>query len=142
MFYRVTFSLLGAVGLASSASQSTAVGNVVTPDVGAAGTIQTVIADTMSTVPESMASTDIVSAVESPESTAERIMQEIEDMADQAQRERQEQQEQAQDSIKDEETNVDDISPEERARQDAMPRNPKKRMWEEKVEGDVKRDEL
>lgn len=143
MLYRVTFSLLGAVGLASSASQSTAVGSVVTPEIGATGPIQTVIADTLSTVPEITASTDSASTVESPESTAERIMQEIEDMADQAKREQQEQQEQAQGSIEDEETNVDDISPEERARQDAMPRNPKKRMWEENVEGgDAKRDEL
>lgn len=38
---------------------------------------------------------------------------------------------------KKEETNVDDISPEERERQEEMPRNPKKRMYEE-----GKKDEL
>lgn len=36
-------------------------------------------------------------------------------------------------------TNIDDISDEERARQEAQPRNPKKRMWEEDVRS---RDEL
>lgn len=42
------------------------------------------------------------------------------------------------------ETNVDDISPEERQRQAEMPRNPKKRMWEENVEGQKEggKDEL
>ncbi|EEH37738.1 hypothetical protein PAAG_00659 [Paracoccidioides lutzii Pb01] len=39
-------------------------------------------------------------------------------------------------------TNVDDISPEERRRQEAMPRNPKKRMHEEKFPEDRKKDEL
>lgn len=41
-------------------------------------------------------------------------------------------------------TNVDDISPEERQRQEEMPRNPKKRMWEENTEGQKqgKKDEL
>lgn len=45
--------------------------------------------------------------------------------------------EMAEDS-KHEETNIDDISPEERKRQEEMPRNPKKRMFE----AEVKRDEL
>jgi hypothetical protein len=36
-------------------------------------------------------------------------------------------------------TNIDDISPEERERQDEIPRNPKKRMYEEE---EVVRDEL
>lgn len=41
-----------------------------------------------------------------------------------------------------EETNVDDISPEERKRQEQMPRNPKKRMYEGSVKEDDRRDEL
>ncbi|TPX22951.1 hypothetical protein DIZ76_014832 [Coccidioides immitis] len=39
-------------------------------------------------------------------------------------------------------TNVDDISPEERKRQEEMPRNPKKRMWEENIDKASKKDEL
>lgn len=143
IFYRVTFSLLGVVGLASSAAQSTAVGNVVTPEVGATGTVQTIITDTPSVVPEITASMDAASTEGSPVSTAGRIMQEIEGLADQSQRgsQQEEQREQPRDP-KDEEMNVEDKSPEERARQDAMPRNPKKRMWEENVDGDSKKDEL
>lgn len=38
-------------------------------------------------------------------------------------------------------TNVDDISPEERQRQEEIPRNPMKRMWEEETE-QGKKDEL
>ena len=40
-----------------------------------------------------------------------------------------------------EETNVDDISPEERQRQEEAPRNPKKRMYEAEVE-EPRKDEL
>ncbi|KKZ64304.1 hypothetical protein EMCG_09688 [[Emmonsia] crescens] len=39
-------------------------------------------------------------------------------------------------------TNVDDISPEERRRQEQMPRNPKKRMYEEKMMDESRKDEL
>lgn len=55
------------------------------------------------------------------DSTRESVIDEIGNMAD--------------DSHK-QETNVDDISPEERARQDEAPRNPKKRMYEEGVPKD------
>lgn len=47
----------------------------------------------------------------------------------------------AEEGNKQEETNVDDISPEERERQDEIPRNPKKRMYEANVE-EPARDEL
>jgi hypothetical protein len=40
------------------------------------------------------------------------------------------------------ETNVDDISEEERQRQEEMPRNPKKRMMEVEIDADRRRDEL
>ena len=40
-----------------------------------------------------------------------------------------------------EETNVDDISQEERQRQEEAPRNPKKRMYEAEVE-EPRKDEL
>lgn len=36
-----------------------------------------------------------------------------------------------------EETNIHDISPEERKRQDEMPRNPKKRMYEAEVKDEL-----
>lgn len=49
------------------------------------------------------------------DSTRERVIDEVGDMADSHKQE----------------TNVDDISPEERARQDELPRNPKKRMYED-----------
>ncbi|PGH23877.1 hypothetical protein AJ80_02126 [Polytolypa hystricis UAMH7299] len=39
-------------------------------------------------------------------------------------------------------TNVDDISPEERLRQEEIPRNSKKRMWEEDAHVTQKKDEL
>ncbi|KAI1920656.1 Protein transport protein sec20 [Ophidiomyces ophidiicola] len=39
-------------------------------------------------------------------------------------------------------TNVDDVSPEERKRQEGMPRNSKKRMWEENITDKVEKDEL
>lgn len=43
--------------------------------------------------------------------------------------------------INGEETNVDDISPEEKQRQEEIPRNPKKRMYEAEVE-EPRKDEL
>lgn len=43
--------------------------------------------------------------------------------------------------INEEETNVDDISPEEKQRQEEAPRNPKKRMYEAEVE-EPRKDEL
>ncbi|PGH05462.1 protein transporter SEC20 [Blastomyces parvus] len=39
-------------------------------------------------------------------------------------------------------TNVDDISPEERRRQEQLPRNPKKRMHEEPIQDEHRKDEL
>ncbi|OJD09968.1 hypothetical protein ACJ73_09996 [Blastomyces percursus] len=39
-------------------------------------------------------------------------------------------------------TNVDDISPEERQRQEQLPRNPKKRMHEEPIKEEQRKDEL
>ncbi|KLJ07408.1 hypothetical protein EMPG_17138 [Blastomyces silverae] len=39
-------------------------------------------------------------------------------------------------------TNVDDISPEERRRQEQLPRNPKKRMHEEPIKEEQRKDEL
>lgn len=45
-------------------------------------------------------------------------------------------------NLSDEATNVDDISPEERKRQEELPRNPKKRMWEEGGHKQTNRDEL
>ncbi|EQL38601.1 hypothetical protein BDFG_00169 [Blastomyces dermatitidis ATCC 26199] len=39
-------------------------------------------------------------------------------------------------------TNVDDISPEERRRQEQLPRNPKKRMHEEPIKEEKRKDEL
>lgn len=163
MAYRVAFTLLGAVGLASSASQTTAVGSVVTP-----GTT-TSMQNTPSAVPDITARDHAASVGESSEPSAESILQDIENMTEQTQQQEQRRvpkdQETNVDDIspeerarqdamprnpkkrvwentEDQETNVDDISPEERARQDAMPRNPKKRMWEENVEGDIKKDEL
>lgn len=43
--------------------------------------------------------------------------------------------------INEEETNLDDISPEEKQRQEEIPRNPKKRMYEAEVE-EPRKDEL
>ncbi|KAL1958893.1 hypothetical protein VTO42DRAFT_3446 [Malbranchea cinnamomea] len=131
MTYRATFALLGAVGLASGVSQTTAVESVVTP--GTTATIPYVISDTFSLGPEITASSDAPSVKESLNPTAT-ILDEIEEITSQMPNDQPQVPE-------DEETNVDDISPEERLRQESEPRNPKKRMWEEKIDN-VKRDEL
>lgn len=45
-------------------------------------------------------------------------------------------------SRSEEETNIDDVSPEERQRQEEIPRNPKKRMYEATEVEQNRRDEL
>lgn len=132
MAYGATFAVLGAVGLSSGVSQTTSIGNA-----GTSGSIATAMSasDTPSVVLDGTPGNDATWTAASPDSTAERILQDIKDKADGT--------EKAKDhgTEKGEGTNVDDISPEERQRQESMPRNPKKRMWEEKTQ-DVKKDEL
>ena len=130
--YRMTFAVLGAVGLTGGVSQTTSIGNA-----GNSGynTIALSASDTPSVVMDGTPTNDAAWTAESPDSTAERILQNINDKAGEGGKVK------GNEDKKGKGTNVDDISPEERQRQESMPRNPKKRMWEEKME-DAKKDEL
>ncbi|OJJ48583.1 hypothetical protein ASPZODRAFT_61741 [Penicilliopsis zonata CBS 506.65] len=105
---RVTFALLGTVGITGTALQTSAGTEVRTATI--------LPVDAVSPV-------ETLPPVEAPFHSAEDFSEEIEDrMIDQIAK-------MAEDSAK-EGTNIDDISPEERQRQEELPRNPKKRMFE------------
>ncbi|KAK2734008.1 hypothetical protein FQN55_003069 [Onygenales sp. PD_40] len=129
LVFRVTFGVLGGVGLVSTSSSRT------TPAL-AAPSLHTSAPHTLSATPSSsVINTVIPSGTESVQSQvptpsdSESVMEKIEKIVEQEEEE----------NI---EVNIDDISPEERRRQEEMPRNPKKRMHEEPIADGRKRDEL
>ncbi|KAJ9328097.1 hypothetical protein DTO027B5_1114 [Paecilomyces variotii] len=135
LFYRLTLTLLGAVGASSAGAQlssSAAISSsspMAIPTVGS-GQGQYVTASVGNG--EAIWEQGTAFATPSnPDSVVEQVGQMVEDSQKQAEE-------------KKEETNVDDISPEERKRQEEMPRNPKKRMYEdaEAAERQARKDEL
>ncbi|GAD99680.1 Sec20 domain protein [Paecilomyces variotii No. 5] len=135
LFYRLTLTLLGAVGVSSATAQLSSSAAMVTsspmavPTVGS-GQGQYVTAS--SGDGEAVWSQTTASATPAnADSVVEQIGQIVEDSQKEAE-------------AKKEETNVDDISPDERKRQEEIPRNPKKRMYEdpEAAERQARKDEL
>lgn len=117
---RVVFGTLGAAGLSSRAMQSAS--ESLSSDISTS-------LHQMATAAASGTVTSINTAWEQEPSTTtdgNRVIDEIGEMVEQA---------------KQHGTNIDDVTPEERARQAELPRNSKKRMWEAEVEEPV-RDEL
>ncbi|KAK2801376.1 hypothetical protein FQN50_007761 [Emmonsiellopsis sp. PD_5] len=129
LVFRITFGVLGGVGLVSSSSQTTS--------VVAAPSLHTSATHTLSATPSSSVLNTVMpsgtesveSQVTAPSDSEGSVLEKIEKIV-----------EQEEENI--EEVNIDDISPEERRRQEEMPRNPKKRMHEEPIAGERGRDEL
>ncbi|WEW59975.1 Protein transport protein sec20 [Emydomyces testavorans] len=132
--YKSTFAIWGIVGLSggaqkaavsvehsySSALPTTSMATIIPGTTAPAGTVF---------------SSGSQSATQTLRAESESILEQVGKMVDE--RETEERQRSNNDA-----TNVDDISPEERKRQEEMPRNPKKRMWEEDIDETAKRDEL
>lgn len=115
------FAVLGAVGITSTAVQSSQAAGVTTP-LETPGLVHETKHPAMDRTAGDTAWEREGDSAAHKDSNPGRVINEIGNMAD----------------SRKQETNVDDISPEERARQDEMPRNPKKKMYEA---GDPK-DEL
>ncbi|PGH14899.1 hypothetical protein AJ79_02762 [Helicocarpus griseus UAMH5409] len=140
LMFRMTFGVLGGIGLVNTSTQQLSSGGVPTSlSLENSGTslLSQTPSSVMNTVPTAtMSSVDNQETTPTPqagESVLEKIERIVEDerIVNEAERG----------------TNVDDISPEERRRQEERPRNPKKRMHEEKFEEDQEenrrvRDEL
>lgn len=134
MVYRVTFAVLGAVGLAGAAPKN---------DVGQS------ISASLSTTPMSTAAmgTGVSTGSQAPEQSRETAAPDPESISEQVvnmiDKSREEHRRVRRGSEEEEGTNIDDVTPEERKRQEEMPRNEKKRMWEEPLkEDDTPKDEL
>lgn len=117
LIFRFTWAVLGAIGLSSksadaapSATSDTLVQGAVTPTL--AHQAATATTGDRQEAPTQEAPT--------PGQEDDRMIDRIGKMADDQ-----------------EETNIHDISPEERRRQDEMPRNPKKRMYEAEVKDEL-----
>lgn len=123
LFIRFLFTIFGAVGITSTAVHSSQAAGanapLETPELGhetRSPALEGAGGDTAWERKQAAAANE--------KSGRDRVIDDIGDMADR--------------SKKHGETNVDDISPEERERQDEIPRNPKKRMYE----AEVPKDEL
>lgn len=109
------FAVLGAVGITSTAVQSSQAAGVTTP-LETPGPVHETKHPAMDRTASDTAWERERDAANHKGSNPERVIDEIGHMAEDGHKQ---------------ETNVDDISPEERARQDEMPRNPKKKMYED-----------
>lgn len=110
LIFRTLFAILGTAGITSSAVQSSQAADTVTeaPEL---------VHETKRAVPEGGAGdTAWERETSREEADQDRMIDDIGRMAE---------------GDEQEGTNIDDISPEERERQDEIPRNPKKRMYEE-----------
>jgi hypothetical protein len=139
MAYRITLTIWSAIGISSAVQSSSAVGSPGSTMLSSAsGTISTLASMTPSTTaPVADSGSGDVWDRETTQPSSESLIEEIGAMAAEIQ-------EQQQHDEEDMGTNVDNISPEERRKQEQMPRNPKKRMHEEIVEkrGGGGKDEL
>lgn len=112
--------ILGAVGITSTTMQSSQAAGTDTRETPA------LVHKTETSIPQGTASaTDTAwereQAAVQWDSDRDRMIDQIWDMAESTKQE----------------TNVDDISPEERERQEETPRNPKKRMYEERSKDEL-----
>lgn len=123
LLFRLLFAVFGAVGITGTAVQSSQAAGTDAP-------LETPLGHETRSPDLERAAGDTAwereqAAAAHEEQDRDRMIDEIGDMAEGSQ--------------KHEETNVDDISPEERERQDELPRNPKKRVYEE---SEAPKDEL
>ncbi|EEP82790.1 conserved hypothetical protein [Uncinocarpus reesii 1704] len=131
MVYRSMFAVLGMAGL-SGGTQKSAI------SVDYSTGINTVSTPTVAFSPSSIAGGGY--SVEHPAATRttavepSNISGQIAEMVEEREKE--------ENRYREEGTNIDGSSPEERQRQAEMPRNPKKRMWEENIDEGGKKDEL
>lgn len=143
LMVRMSFAVLGGMGLANTATStqlSGSPGQRVPTSISLGNSGARLLSETPSTVingvgAKSATAPPSLSSVEGQETRtlqadSESILDKIEKIV-----------EEGSDS-KEKGTNVDDISPEERRRQEQMPRNPKKRMHEEKMMDERRKDEL
>lgn len=113
LMLRTLFVILGSAGITSSAVQSSLAADTFTTQE-----IPALVHETQGTVPESgTGDTAWEREIVREEADQDRMIDKIGRMAE--------------GGDKQEGTNIDGISPEERERQDEVPRNPKKRMYEE-----------
>lgn len=132
--FRSTFAVLGIVGVTGGAQKSVvSIEHAVSS--GLPTTSMAAVIPSASIPPVAGFSSEEKVSTPSSEPDTENMSEQIARMIDD--REEEERQ-----HLSDEATNVDDISPEERKRQEEMPRNPKKRMWEEGVDNPTNKDEL
>ena len=113
LFARFTFAILGAVGITSKAVQASESATVIEYVPQETPIIEAKVEPNVQSA-ESEAVWDQVPVTD--EAEEDRLIDEIGQMVEE--------------SEKQEETNIDDISEEERQRQAELPRNPKKRMFE------------
>ena len=110
LMFRTLFAILGTAGVTSSAVQSSQAADAVTE-------APALVHETQRAVPESGAGDTAWEREAHEEADQDRMIDKIGRMAEEGDEH--------------EGTHIDDISPEERERQDETPRNPKKRMYEE-----------
>lgn len=110
LMFRTLFAVLGTAGVTSSAVQSSQAADTVTE-------APALVHETKRAVPESGAGDTAWEREAREEADQDRMIDKIGRMAEEGDEH--------------EGTHIDDISPEERERQDETPRNSKKRMYEE-----------
>jgi protein transport protein SEC20 len=131
MIYRITLGTMGAVGFSSAAIQSSSALGVSSQSIAYQST-----SNPISTVlPSDISHQNL--GQDSSGQEYESLVEHIGKMTDES---NQPAQQGSDDSAQGQgTTNVDDISPEERKRQENLPRNPKKRMYETEVEEEKRR---
>ncbi|OAX79758.1 hypothetical protein ACJ72_05923 [Emergomyces africanus] len=151
LMFRMTFAILGGMGLANTVTSTQLSGAHNPPthssiSLGNSGG-SSVLSETASmtingvTAQSAAASSSLPSSSSSsssssdrpatiPEADSESILDRVEQIVEKG------------NDNKEKGTNIHDISPEERRRQEQLPRNPKKRVYEEKVVDERKKDEL
>ncbi|OJD10627.1 hypothetical protein AJ78_08411 [Emergomyces pasteurianus Ep9510] len=142
LMVRMTFAVLGGMGLANTITSTQLSGspNQQAPTSIALGSSganllpKTPPMTISGVTTQSTAASSSLSSSDGPETTpqadSESILDRVEQIVENG------------NDNKEKGTNVDDISPEERRKQEQLPRNPKKRMYEEKVVDERKKDEL
>lgn len=132
MIYSVTLGVMGAVGLSGAPVQSSSALRASSQSV-----VHHSASEPMSTVlPSEAPQQGGDTGQGSSGSDYESMVEQIGKMAEES---HQPPQQRSENSEQEQGTNVDDISPEERKRQEEIPRNPKKRMYEVEVEMEKRR---
>lgn len=137
LLFRSIFAMLGVAGLTGRAQTAVVTMesplNSVSSAVPMSSTIQS-----SSILPVVELSSERPYQTQSAGAVHDNVSDQIAKMVDEREAEEREGPGQEQEDV----TNVDDVTPEERERQEKLPRNPKKRMWEEDGDESSRKDEL